>query len=435
MDNTAWSPSFEFTDGTLRVETPLQTMRFRWGDTPVAEEYVRERGWQDFSPEIRLLKPRPPSTTQSLNDKTTAFDSFRATVPGSIVEVVEPFPSHQWKLMVFLNFCKEARDLAISNRVLAYALANNSEVRHTSDRTEWCYAMRHVRRKQREICEALDFPGSEAGVRLFRKIPVESAFPPTLRLLKMALKRDPDILRTLGHLRHVCPAIVYLVCGEDVSRLVTPRLLIEVGESGQDTNGSLVADMLFNVLHHAGKMRRPPKIPQFLSIRGIHEFHDQMMLELEVERAHREERRHRIQEELEAHRARQAQARRQAREDERLVHRRQAPVRRKTARSEAALPLPPLPGAEHILPLTTTADLRLEGRKQHNCVGSYTPAVLKGRIYVYRVLEPERATLSIRPGFGGAWFINELKCACNKDTSKATRVAVLEWLDRYNLSL
>jgi len=348
---------------------------------------------------------------------------------------VEPFPSHQWNLMVFLNFCKEAKDLAVSNRVLAYALANNSEVRRVSDRTEWCYAMRHVRRKQREICEALGFPGSEASVRLFRKIPVESAFPPTLRLLKMALKKDPEILKALGHLRHICPAIIYLVCGEDVSRLVTPRLLMEVAESGEDSNGSLVADMLFNVLHHAGKMRRPPKIPSFSSIRGIHEFHDQMLLQGEVERAHREERRHRIQEELEAHRVRQAQARRRVRDEERQARLIPVPARRKGPRPQALLPAPPLPGTEHILPLTTTADLRVEGKSQHNCVGSYVPSVRKGRIYVYRILQPERATLSIRPGFGGAWFISELKCACNRDTSKATRVAVLEWLDRYNLSL
>jgi len=318
--------------------------------------------------------------------------------------------------MVFLNFCKEARDLALSNRVLAYALANNSEVRHVSDRTEWCYAMRHVRRKQREICEALGFPGSEASVRLFRKIPVESAFPPTLRVLKMAMKRDPEILKMLGHFKEIRPAIIYLVSGEAVFKLVTPKLLAQANEGGDDANGSHMADMLLNIVYHADKMIRPPPLPRFSSVRGIREFHDRLMMQLEVERGRRE------------------QLRQQAADERARVRQRHAAAARKEHKPRT-FPPPPLPGTEHILPITSAADLRREGRAQHNCVGSYAESVLNGKIYVYRVLKPERATLSIRPGFGGAWFISELKCTCNRDTSKGTRGTVLEWLDRYRLSL
>jgi hypothetical protein len=78
------------------------------------------------------------------------------------------------------------------------------------------------------------------------------------------------------------------------------------------------------------------------------------------------------------------------------------------------LPKPPIEGTETIIPLQTGSDLRDEGIAQHNCVGGHVGRVRAGTCYVYRILEPERATLSIIKTPGGEWHIDELFIACNK---------------------
>lgn len=59
-------------------------------------------------------------------------------------------------------------------------------------------------------------------------------------------------------------------------------------------------------------------------------------------------------------------------------------------------PRPPLPGENNcVVPLRSAADLIEEGRVQSNCVASYAKQVEHGGIFIYRVIFPERATVSI----------------------------------------
>jgi hypothetical protein len=46
---------------------------------------------------------------------------------------------------------------------------------------------------------------------------------------------------------------------------------------------------------------------------------------------------------------------------------------------------------------------------------------------IYRVLQPERATLSLARR-AGRWHIDQLKGACNRPVRPDTRQAVLAWL-------
>ena len=79
------------------------------------------------------------------------------------------------------------------------------------------------------------------------------------------------------------------------------------------------------------------------------------------------------------------------------------------------------------------ADLREEGELQSNCVGSYTGAIRARTTFIYRVLTPERATLSIVRGNDRDWKIGQLKCRANAQASAITRLAVQDWLDQYAL--
>ena len=96
---------------------------------------------------------------------------------------------------------------------------------------------------------------------------------------------------------------------------------------------------------------------------------------------------------------------------------------------------PPVPGTEDIVPLTDAGQLLEEGRAQRNCVGGYASRVAGGKVFVYRVLKPERATLSLRLGADGGWEIEQLLRACNQPVSPATTIAVLRWLARESVSI
>ena len=421
-------PQFSFEEGALCVASPLQTLRIRWGDPPAAQERTRDGEWRDFCPELRLLKPRQATERQDPDDRTAALEAFRATVPPNTVELVEPFPSHQWRLMVFLHFSKEARDLAASNRVLAYALANNAAVRGVSDRTALCHAMRNVRRKQRAICQSLGFPDSEAMVRLMRKIEPESCSPTMLRLLRLAMARDAGALTFLGQLKRVHAGVVYLVVNDSGLQMITPRLIAQVSESEEESRIARTADMLLDIVHQANQMPLPVKLPRLLSTRAVNGFLNRLS---SIRQAQHEQLR------LAAEREARVKAlllREQQRQLAREREARRAARRHAVKRDEIVVfPPPPVPGDDSIRPITNSSDLWRESDQQHNCAGSYAPLVRARQCYIYKVTAPQRATLSIVSGTGGSWVIDQLKLAHNQKVAQATRDAVNAWLNRYSI--
>jgi hypothetical protein len=74
-----------------------------------------------------------------------------------------------------------------------------------------------------------------------------------------------------------------------------------------------------------------------------------------------------------------------------------------------------------------------EGRLQHNCVAGYAPRVAEGDTYIYRIVRPQRATLSLVRWPGGDWRIGELFLAANYAVSAGTRQEVYRWLEAHRL--
>jgi hypothetical protein len=62
-------------------------------------------------------------------------------------------------------------------------------------------------------------------------------------------------------------------------------------------------------------------------------------------------------------------------------------------------------------------------------VASYAARVRRGRVAIYRVLAPERCTLSLAR-HRGVWAIDQLERACNRPPSASTVAAVTEWLEQ-----
>ncbi|MCK5854217.1 MAG: PcfJ domain-containing protein, partial [Sulfurovaceae bacterium] len=61
------------------------------------------------------------------------------------------------------------------------------------------------------------------------------------------------------------------------------------------------------------------------------------------------------------------------------------------------------------------------------CVASYHHDIVARRSYIYKVIEPERATLEIRIQSSGH-HLGQVKLACNKMPSKETLDSISTWI-------
>ena len=96
--------------------------------------------------------------------------------------------------------------------------------------------------------------------------------------------------------------------------------------------------------------------------------------------------------------------------------------------SDTPFPAPPIQGNEVIVPITTARELAEEGKEQRNCALSYSARIYRGQSYVYKVLGPERATLSLEKQNGGYWMIGQLLKERNQPVSRMTHKNVEEWV-------
>jgi len=430
--SVAASPSIAFADGVLQIDTPQAKMRIQWRPKPQAEELLPgRRHWRSFSPDFRMLKPHSgvQDTPQPLDlqvgaeasdeeqQKSRAFLSLRAEIPAEIVHAVEPFGSHQWTLMVLLHDQPRAMDLATSNPVLAYCLANNAEFRGTRREAAAFQAICYSHRKQRTILEWLGFPGTESIARLLRRIPPEAASPSLLRRLRTAIQADSRVMDSLVHLQRINAEVLELVTNQRVFDLVTPALLLEVAAIDFAPGEPSLADQVLGglaILHEVASVR---VVAPFARVRQVQRFREDTDAEY-----------HAHQQRVEAKRQ-AAERRRAAREQrqQRTLERPKPP--------ERPLPSPPIPGTADIIPITTVTDLKSEGKEQRNCVGTYTTRIRRGKVYIYRVMAPERATLAIVPRDDGAWHLSELLARNNRNVRANTVAAVSYWLARHRLSV
>jgi len=105
---------------------------------------------------------------------------------------------------------------------------------------------------------------------------------------------------------------------------------------------------------------------------------------------------------------------------------------------EQTFPPPPISGTKDIIPLTSFEALEEEAFQQSNCLGindNYANKVLSGGLYIYRVLAPERHTLSIEKMGGNCWRISELRQRKNGKGLENTKVVVQRWLESNQISL
>jgi hypothetical protein len=404
-----------FKDGTLYVFTPQDVQLIRaWPDLGAVRKPEGEARWRPFVPDYPLIRPyrarrrpRPAATGQlelalpvpdgvggesgprrpppsPAERRRRAFHGFRFACPKPAARRVEPFRAEHLALLGLLRVLGSGGDLLDVNPGLGFCLAvalaggNGPDERRARDLAG---------RRQPEMMAALGLPGSKRACRALSKVLAPSMSRELLARLPRLLADEPA-LKLLGHLPSLGIGVLSLTMDAELRALVTPALLDEVQADPRETHFPFVSRQLGDALQMAEALGVDLTRRRFRSRARIREVHDDL-----------------------------------ARDYLRLHDARLAAFR---------FPHPPIPGSGDIVPLRAPRALIEEGRQQNNCVATYAEGVAGGGIFVYRVLRPQRATLSLER-VSGRWQVGELLRAHNQPASAATWRAVERWLDGYRL--
>ena len=421
-------PTYEFREGVLHIGMKQGAMLLSSSPAFLAEERDWRGVWHEVWPEFCVIPQASATarvTTDGTKTKRDAFEAFAQTVPAGLREVVSPFKSHQWMLQQMISRSPADMELVRVNPVLAYALANSSEFRGTACSAAAQQALYHGRDRQKDICKWLGFPGTPAMVRLFKRISREGISPSLLRRLRIAIKADPkEVMKLLAHRDCVTVRMIELIVEPKIKPLLSHQLLDEIAAEGEMAHSSL-ADELFHAMSLMEGMSSERRTRRLDSV---------VQAERLIENIDRDYRAHQlVMEERERGRREQAA--------EAEVARRRA-LRANSAKSKRPSPWkcdwppPPIPGTEHIEPITSYLMLQQESVLQNNCVKSYWKSIASenGLTYAYRMTYPERATFTIVKRAGGTWTLSELKGTKNKKVTRRTRYIVEQWLYSYSVS-
>jgi len=211
-----------------------------------------------------------------------------------------------------------------------------------------------------------------------------------LEPLKRAVA-DPEVARALSHLPIIPLGVIELVSSPALFQCCRPSLLSEVAEAASSLDRSSVAHLLREVLQMRSALD-PERGVSLLSVKQLHAIHDELLGD----------------------------------------YLKWLEMRARAGKFPPA-PVPGIPGI--IEPVLSAKELIREGRSQSNCVGAYVDRVRGGKVFIYRVTTPERATLSLVNSTDGRWEIGQLLASHNRAVSSQTQDVVEEWMHQWQAGL
>ena len=394
-----------FGGGTTEVLSPWPTPR-GWIKGP------NDRAWRHVRPFVRLpgsdidrlisrqvKRLQGPMPASVRGAEAIALDRRRREdhlnflfwarhIPSDIRRSISTFPDRHWHLLSMLACCgSAAHDLIRTNPALAYALAS-SWVFRQSPVTQ---PMRSIRallrrgRKQRDILAWLDFPNSEAVRRILARVVPVSCRIPRLLYLRDACGELP-VVKTLCHLDRINASVLRIVTDPALRERTGFDVLKRLsGKKRQDRRPHLAWVLKDFDRMCAESDIRPPRI---WTLDIIERTLDEMLENI-------------------------------GDENDSLC----------SSLENMPFPVPPVPGNRAIVPITDATMLREEGAVQKHCIVAYGRAIaVEKNTYIYRLLEPERATVELARSDTG-WKIGQVKGFRNRAVSREAHRAVRRWLE------
>ena len=323
--------------------------------------------------QLRLAFPGD-ELARAWNERAAALPDALLPVPDwAIDQAARLPPDRQWRILQFLNATREpGRDLCHSNLPLAFLLASQDEEVGVP-------VVEAVSWKQRRILGALGFPEQQAAVRVLRRVDDRLLGSPLLGHLQ-AWMSDSVCLRRLAHVPRLGAAGIALRSARELAWFDDRARPEVLGADDPELLGSL--DEFATLSRRLRQLGYGPQSP-LSSAAQIRE--------------------------------RTVAMRRQLGELGDLA-------------ADGALPDPPIPGIPGAIePLRTVHDVNQEAERMRHCVRSYVRRVLRGHVALYRVLQPQRATLSLVKK-GRRWRFDQLWLFANRQPSWECFAAVKHWL-------
>ena len=386
--------TFGFAGGGLYV-VPRVT-----GDSPYAAPWLhvwltREHDFRAVAPPLVRLAGELGAGIDTLYPAERWWEAPTSPDPGVLQRSVKIGGSclgaEAWLLLGFVLSDPACLELAESNAALAVLVARmdwfgSRPGMSTTERRAFFRDL--ARRRRHEILEWTEGIGSRPLVRILARIAPERLDIDDLRLLTRQ-GVAPHLEKTLRHQRRLRCSLLPLVADPRLSAHVSPRLLHEAAEADDGWTVHLLGD----TLEMAQYQGAPERVGLVSSRAALSALHDRLL-------------------------------------EERLARHAFGPAAPSAQTVVLPRTTPPPPaGTATIEPLRTLEELREEGTSMRHCVASYGTRVARGDCAVFRVLAPERATLSLawRPD-RRTWAVEQLCGPGNTPVGPVTQAAVHDWL-------
>ncbi len=371
-----------------------------WGPDAGAWRLV-QGDWRPFEPviDISLIEENAlrSNSTRSPRRCVAACRFLVERWPQEARDAVRSFPSGHWQLLQFVNTAgAPALELLRSNAALGYLAATAG-------------AACQVGLRRRSLAALCGFPETEHTVRLLGKVPIEWISAEFLAQLRAAMTGERGADAVLSHLLRINPIALEVARDPELRQLVAPDCLARLSRvSASLSHCDLIARMRDVTARTRARALPPPRFRTFSDL-------DQPVSTAPVP------------------------APRPARALPNLdgparPGRIPAPPQPRRRAAVLSFPAPPLPNLAvrgiRICAIRSHLELIAEGDVMEHCAGSqksYARRVAAGRLFFYRMLQPERLTIAIRPGVRG-WALEEMKGFRNRSPHDSSFALVLDWL-------
>ena len=310
-----------------------------------------------------------------------AVQRYLAAFPEEHLKIAERYPQRAFQALQLLTVEPRSADLARNNPIVFWMLA------HEMQKVGYWPALvgKLSITKQRIVLGKLMVqpgPTSARTVKICTRIQLPfPVLPEHIRKLRWALATE-SCKQAFSHWQRI--PLHLFVMGDD--RIAHSRWLRDAAEQGEDIPVDRIQPLWQDTLHLAEQLGHDPvRVQQCEHRTEIVQLHNAWTRELNLRPA-------------------------------------------ATDRPRRQFPDPPFPGNDQIQPITDSDALSQEGREVHHCVGIYASRIISGRVAIYSVLQPERATLELVFHAGMEWRIGQLVGFQNRPVQDETLHAVQSWL-------